>query len=329
MISKSMAGKNKKSIKPFIKAAILISVSAIMIFSVYAALFLRNLSRIIGDKGLLLEYTDTMAYPVSGNLSGKALLWFEPDKAREISVTSNDGLCLSALIYRQDDRPGGKWAVLVHGYSAGKESMQEYAREYYDKGYNVLLPDLRAHGESQGSFVGMGWLDRIDLLDWIDLIIEEDPKAIIVLHGISMGASAVMMASGEERLPENVAAIIADSGYTSVWDILEYQLEKRYDIPSFPIMFGGNLWSVSQLGFSWKDASAVKMVRASRTPTLFIHGNKDEIVPVKMVFELYSEAKCIKRLLIIEEAGHAMSAEEDPERYWGEVFGFLNHRLEA
>ena len=87
-----------------------------------------------------------------------------------------------------------------------------------EQGWNVLLPDMRTHGESEGKYIGMGWLDRLDVLKWIDLIRERDEQAQIILHGVSMGGATVMMTSGE-ALPENVRAVIDDCGYTSVWDI--------------------------------------------------------------------------------------------------------------
>ena len=67
----------------------------------------------------------------------------------------------------------------------------------------------------------------------------------------------------------------------------------------------------------------MKMVKASRTPILFVHGSRDDVVPVDMAFELYMAAECDKRLLIIEGAGHAMSASWEPERYWNEIFDFI------
>ena len=127
----------------------------------------------------------------------KPAIWFKPESAAAAEVYTDDGLRLSALVYKRSGQAASKWAVLVHGYSTGKEYMQEYARVYYENGYNVLMPDLRAHGDSQGNFVGMGWLDRMDILRWVEFIVSEDPAAEIVLHGISMGASAVMMASGD------------------------------------------------------------------------------------------------------------------------------------
>ena len=64
----------------------------------------------------------------------------------------------------------------------------------------------------------MGWLDREDILRWIDFILADDPQAEIVVHGISMGAATTMMTAGEDT-PENVKVFIEDCGYTSVWDV--------------------------------------------------------------------------------------------------------------
>jgi fermentation-respiration switch protein FrsA (DUF1100 family) len=137
-----------------------------------------------------------------------------------------------------------------------------------------------------------------------------------------MGGAAVIMASGEQ-LPSNVAAIIEDSGYTSVWDILKYQLKHRYKLPAFPALYAANLWSEGKWGYNWKEASAVNQVKKSSTPVLFIHGGNDSVVPTEMVYTLYQAAECKKRLLVIEEAEHAQAAMIDPERYWTEVFAFI------
>lgn len=322
-----MQRKRKKTV---LLTALFILMLAFSIFITFSALLLKEVSEIIGENGLLLdvntannlEYSDTMAVSGSAEDSGKYRIWFMPETAEQLSVNSYDGYSLSALLYRQPEQSCKKWVVLVHGYSSYKETMQEYAQKYYEKGYSILMPDLRAHGGSQGDFVGMGWLDRLDIFSWLDLIVTEAPDAEIVLHGLSMGASTVMMAAGE-KLPQNVLAIIEDCGYSSVWDILECQLKKCYKFPAFPIMYGVNLLATDKLGYSWKEASAVEMVKKSETPILFIHGSEDDIVPVDMVFTLYRAANCEKRLLIIEDAGHAMSVYREPERYWKEIFEFI------
>ncbi|MCW0998235.1 alpha/beta hydrolase, partial [Streptococcus anginosus] len=89
------------------------------------------------------------------------------------------------------------------GYrSNGKRDMVYTALRFAEEGYNVLVPDLRAHGKSSGNKIGMGWLDRLDLLSWISEVLAIDMEAEIILVGGSMGAATVMMASGE-KLPTN------------------------------------------------------------------------------------------------------------------------------
>ncbi|HJJ14716.1 MAG TPA: hypothetical protein OIM42_07795 [Clostridiaceae bacterium] len=78
---------------------------------------------------------------------------------------------------------------------------------FSEKGYNVLIPYMRATGEIEGEYIGMGWLDKEDLKCWIDLIIEQNRNSNIILHGSPMGAATVLMASGD-TLPNNIKAII-------------------------------------------------------------------------------------------------------------------------
>lgn len=111
-----------------------------------------------------------------------------------------------------------KWVICMHGYrSFGQRDMAFVASKFSTQGYNIFVPDLRAHGKSTGDIIGMGWLDRLDLIKWIQEIIKMEPLAEIILFGGSMGAATVMMTSGE-KLPNNVKGIISDCGYANVYD---------------------------------------------------------------------------------------------------------------
>lgn len=90
--------------------------------------------------------------------------------------------------------------------------MAPYARKFYDMGYNIILPDLRGNGLSEGDYIGMGWDERFDIIDLIQYIVDDNENLQIILFGVSMGASTVMYVSGEE-LPSNVKAIIEDCRY--------------------------------------------------------------------------------------------------------------------
>src|SRR5699024_8281088 len=120
----------------------------------------------------------------------------------------------------------------AQGYLGNAYAMGLFGHYYYETlGYNLFTTDLRGHGKSGGNYIGFGWHDRLDLIDWIRWLIEENgTDSEIILHGLSMGAAAVLMASGED-LPEQVKGIVADSPYTSVYDLFAYQLKRMYQLP--------------------------------------------------------------------------------------------------
>lgn len=249
--------------------------------------------------------------------------WLEKVKPQVVSLISEDGYQLEANVY-----PGRKkqrcWALLLHGYgyTGRKEEMEYIGAEYAARGYWVLSPDLRCHGESQGDFIGMGWTDRLDIQKWIQYILSRDSQAEIVLHGQSMGGAAALMTAGED-LPEQVKAVISDCAYTSAWDIFRQKLKDWYGIGPFPILYETNILFQMRGGYDLVEASALEQVKKSRLPILFIHGEADDFVPVSMVYDLYEQAGGPKELLTVPGAGHGLSNYVDPKAYYGKVFSFL------
>lgn len=237
-------------------------------------------------------------------------------------ITSQDGLKLHSY-HVKNQSSSNKWVITVHGYTSEGINMSSYAKKYYDNGYNVLIPDLRSHGLSEGDYIGMGWDDRLDIISWINYILNEDPNADIVLHGISMGAATVLMTSGEE-IPSNVKVIIADCGYTSVWDEFAYQLDDLFSLPEFPILNVSSIVSKIRAGYFLGEASSIEQVKKSKTPILYIHGDQDDFVPYYMMEKLYNATSSEKEMLTIKGAEHAKASEVDPETYWTTVNNFIN-----
>jgi fermentation-respiration switch protein FrsA (DUF1100 family) len=241
----------------------------------------------------------------------------------QVSIVSRDKLQLklNAYVYENSEAKH-KWAILVHGYTGRAEQMSRWVRNFYERGYSVLAPDLRGHGKSEGNYIGMGWHDRLDMLLWINKILEKDPTAEIALFGISMGGATVMMTSGEE-LPSNVKVIVEDCGYTSVSDVFTYQLDDLFHLPEFPVMTAANTVTNLRAGYDLYKATAVGQIAKSKTPTLFIHGDKDTFVPYEMLDKVYEAAAVEKEKLVIKGAGHGQAATVDPELYWSTIWNFV------
>lgn len=249
----------------------------------------------------------------------EARKWLGSAGTEPVSVISRDGLTLNGVMLDAGDK---KWVILVHGYRGEGSEMASYARRYLERGYSVLIPDLRAHGRSEGSIIGMGWLDRLDVLQWIDVVTARRPDAEIVLHGQSMGSAAVLMTSGE-KMPCNVRAVVADCGYTGVWEMFGSVLKSWFHIGPFPVLNIANSYFMAHGGYDLRKADACAQVRKSVTPTLFIHGEADQFVPPRMVKKLYDAASCEKDMFTVPGAGHIESQFKNPETYYSRLDSFL------
>ena len=211
------------------------------------------------------------------------------------------------------DKGSSKTALIVHGWRDCAIDFLYLARIYEQlMGYNVVMPDLHAHGLSEGEMVQMGWHDRKDVLHWLSIFLTDT----MVVHGVSMGAATTMMMSAEP-LPGRIKDIrfVADCGYTSAWEEFEGELSNQFGLPPFPILYASNILCKIRYGWSFGEASAIEQVKRCRQPMLFIHGNSDTFVPTEMVYRLYDAKPSKKSLWITEGAGHAESYAKHKKEY--------------
>ncbi|MBB6733099.1 alpha/beta fold hydrolase [Cohnella sp. CBP 2801] len=252
--------------------------------------------------------------------------WFRSQPFEPVEIASEEGLKLRGQ-YLEPEEPSDRAIVLAHGYSGKGEDMAYFAKEYKERGFRVLMPDNRGHGQSEGAYIGFGWHDRRDYAAWIDYLIRRiGPQAQIVLHGVSMGGATVLMTAGEP-LPEQVKCVISDCAYSSAVGILAYQLRQMFRLPPFPLLPLTSMICKLRAGFFFGEASAVRQLRQSRLPILLIHGGDDTYVPTAMAAEIYDAIPGDKERLIVPGAQHGMSILTDPEAYWETVMGFLRKYL--
>ena len=247
--------------------------------------------------------------------------WIAQVQREDAEIISDDGLHLKGDVFWTDTK-SHRWVLAIQGYTGRRQDMQNIASFYGLQGYNVLTPDMRSHGESEGTYIGMGWLDRKDVIKWIQYIIDFDQEAEIILHGVSMGGATVMMTAGED-LPEQVKGIVEDCGYTSVWDIFSDELRYLFHLPDFPVLYAADAVSRIRAGYGFQNASSIEQLKKSQVPVLFIHGSEDTFVHTDMVYELYEACPTQKDLLVVEGAGHGEAYLMDPDLYFDTVFEFL------
>ena len=243
----------------------------------------------------------------------------------DVYKKSGDGLMLHAIyVPQKQDGQEERIAVCFHGYTGQASSDFCGISDYYIRnGYSLLLVDQRAHGKSEGEYIGCGCLDRIDACSWIDWVIEHCGREVkIVLHGISMGGATVLMTGGLE-LPEQVKGIISDCGFTSPKKVFTHVLHSMYHMPAFPIMQITDIVNRKTAGYGLDECNAAREVRKARGPLLLIHGDADTFVPCSMCDEIEQNCQCRVTKLIVKGAAHAESYYKDMEAYENAMTEFL------
>ena len=237
------------------------------------------------------------------------------------TLESFDGLELKAKRFSPAE-PTNRWAILIHGYGRDGTFAYDYAEEYLKRGWNVLIPDLRAAGDSQGEFITMGAFESRDVYDWAAKVVEENPDAQIVLHGVSMGAATALMTAALE--PKNLVAVVEDCGYTSAYEMFTAQLEKIFGLPEYPAMPCADIVCKIKTGVKISDAAPLENVDKIKVPVLFIHGDADGLVPFEMLSELFDACAAPKEKFVVAGAGHADAKSTNPAAYFDKVFAFLD-----
>ena len=131
------------------------------------------------------------------------------------------------------------------------------------------MPDLAAHGKSDGDAIGMGWNERLDVLEWMeianDLFRGDSTMTSMVVMGISMGAATTICVSGEKQKPY-VKAFIEDCGYTSAWDEFAGEGRKQFGMPPFPLLYAASGLCKVLYGWSFGEASPLNQVKKCSLP---------------------------------------------------------------
>ncbi|UQS84553.1 alpha/beta hydrolase [Apilactobacillus apisilvae] len=288
-----------------------------------AGLYFYHVAVVPGKKNFLSKQKISKSSPLYPGTE-----WYKnAKKYRWTQMSTTDHLKLVAN-YLPADKKTNKTVIVAHGYMGNKEQMAPYAYIFHKMGYNVLTPDTRGHGQSQGNYVGYGWPDRMDYIKWMRRVIEENGKdSEMVMFGVSMGGATTMMVSGEKSVPKQLKAYIEDCGYTSVADEINYEAKQLYhlsDFPRWPLVPIVSGITHLRAGYSMYKASALNQVKKNHKPILFIHGDNDNFVPTRMVHPLYEASRGPKQLLLVKKAAHASSYKTDPQLYVKTIKEFLS-----
>ncbi len=253
--------------------------------------------------------------------------FLKENPSQELEITSVDGLKLRG-VWVPAENPKGT-ILLAHGYRSSK--MVDFSLAfgmYHTLGLNILIPDQRAHGKSEGKYITFGVKESRDMEQWIAYHNKTFGEIPLVLSGLSMGASTMLYLADAE-LPKNVKCIIADCGFTSPKEIIKSVFHSVIHLPAAPTLWVADLFTRLFAGFSLTEKDSRQTLKNSKLPVLLVHGVDDDFVPCEMTRQAYAACKDPKELLLVEGADHGVSFLVAKGRYVQTVVAFLQKYVEG
>ena len=284
---------------------------------------------------ILLLYSYFFASIVLSPSKGKIVFKGKPNKNTEAeknlsesvklfkkdNVRSFDDIDLEG--YKYHDEATHNWIICVHGYGGNPSNMIKYADHFIKNNFNILLPELRGHGNSECDYTGLSYLDGYDINVWIHHILQLDKSAKIVLFGISLGGASVAMSAEFESI-NNVKCIITDSAPSNMHTQIKNVYKWISKLPTFPTFYLVEFIIKIKTKIYLKDVNVINNIQFINKPWLIIHGKKDGFVNPLMAENIYNEANSPKTLFLVPGAEHTHAIDEDPIGYWDKVDQFIN-----
>jgi hypothetical protein len=241
-----------------------------------------------------------------------------------LTLLSSDGLHLHAWVLLARNASPDDWVLLLHGYRSNRDVLQNRARFFSRRGYNVLMLHFRGHGGSDPALISYGYHERHDVTAAFDFIRSLRPgrRVRIGINAISMGAAAAAYAVGLGEIEP--AWMILESCYDNIRHALTNRLARRLGEWVTPIF----AWPVEQIvenlaQLRAEDLDPAKALEKARCPVLIMAGDSEEVLKVVEIEYLYGCVPEPKRLVLFPGASHEDLLMHDPRRFTRAVGAFL------
>lgn len=239
-----------------------------------------------------------------------------------INVTTTDGFNLQAWYALQADTSttnSKTTVILFHGHGGSKSGIIKEASAFYNMGYNVLLTDFRAHGNSSGSVCTIGAKEVEDVMTFYRFIQQKKQK--IILWGISMGAATVLKTVNDFNI--NPEKIILEMPFGTLQHAVKGRLRVMH-LPAQPFATLLTFWGGTQQGFWAYSFSPQEYAKKLNCPVLLQWGKNDPRVSEEETNAIYTNlASKQKQLVVYQNSGHQSLCKSENEKWMKSVSGFL------
>lgn len=220
--------------------------------------------------------------------------------------------------------------VIVHGGFQNRVDDNvgtlQLARDLVDRGYNILLFDLRGRGESDGK--GLALLNtELDIGGAVDYLTSRGyPQENIVLMGFCAGAASACIFSSQE----NPGAVILDGCFPDIPDRITSEAVAA-GVPGYLVeLFLPGLHLMVKAIYDYEPVNPVDIVADIACPIFFIHEELDKYTSLEDTYQLYQKSgNPADEIWEVSAAEHSQAYTTHPAEYVARLDKFLTNRLYA
>jgi hypothetical protein len=245
---------------------------------------------------------------------------------QDVSVTTSDSAVLRAWFARPTSGNGDA-VILLHGIGDNREGMTGFAELFLSKGYEVLLPDSRAHGTSGGGYPTYGLKETGDVQDWFRWLATQQKPTCVFGMGESMGAAIILQAVKTTPF----CGVVAESPFASFRQIAYIRVSQMFHAGSWlgrivlrPAVELALVYGKLTRGVDLSQVSPQNSVARSTVPILLIHGLADDNIPPHQSEMILAHNPVDITLWEVPNAGHCGASSIAPEQFDVRVLGWLS-----
>ncbi len=267
------------------------------------------------------QFTHTNHKPETGTPANVGLAY------DNVAIGSRDGLKLAGWYIPAAGATNA--IVMVHGYTSNRTAefggkFPEVAKSLHDHGYNVLMINMRGHGESEGDRFSLGAKERLDVLSAVDWLQGKGVKKVGVL-GVSMGAAATAEAAVDPDGGDRIAAVALDSVFADSYDPLQREFSATTGLPTW-LLPGARLMARVMYDMDIAGVRPAEDLPKIKAPVMLVYGTADTTVPVDQQ-QIVLAARKDADSWVVPGASHARIYNARPEEYTQRLLAFFDRAL--
>ncbi len=246
------------------------------------------------------------------------LSWYDRLEREDYTLRCRDGYLLHVQ-HLHNPKPANRAVIISHGLTDNRFGALKYAKPYLDLGFDIVVYDLRGHGENEKTYCTYSLRESRDLNLLIRDTRDRFPELkTLGLHGESLGAATSVAVL---RFSPKVDFVVSDCAFAEIKPILEAGLRSMH-LPAGLIGLAG---FCTRLLYhcSYSQMRPIDSLSKAKAPILFIHGAADELIPPEHAEAMHAVVADRSELHLVEDAPHALSVLTAPQDYRRWLRGFL------